>query len=320
MVHCTLISIALALVFVVLWKDFFSFRTIILSGCDFYDHSESKSYNKQCGLNYWGRRKNFGNKDDIRFFPILNSILAPTKGTIVMIEFGANIGQFSETVLSTPHNIPFVVYSLEPVTALFNVLTNRTVMFEKQKGDKHFQYNIAISNHNGKAPIYSVKDTLTEGASLGKEPKFNFVKVGDVLVTTLPDFINEYHIKTPVSFIKIDVEGFEPEVIMGMNLKTNKDRFPLFCFETGGTWRDGRSVLAKTFTLKSFVAMLDGQGYDSFFIGYPYLLPINGGYWDDSFDDFTRASNILAALRHSNPWKSLFMKLRNVSLNSCRWQ
>jgi hypothetical protein len=80
-----------------------------------------------------------------------------------------------------------------------------------------------------------------------------------------------------------------------MDLKNNYDIFPLFSFETGGTWRDDLSVLARNLTLKSFVTMLDNFGYDSFFIGYPYLLPISGANWDDTFEDFTRASNVLSA-------------------------
>ena len=276
-------------------------------------------YNKTCGVQYWNRRRNFGNKEDVLFFPIMSHGLMPIKGEIIIIEFGANTGQFSQAVFNTTHEVPFAVHSLEPVVELLDLLKNQSLNLKKRQNDKHFYYNIAISDRSGWLPIYSTKEA-SECATLGQGSKLNFVKVADVVVTTLPAFIKKYHIKTPISFIRIDVEGFEPEVVLGMDLKMNAHKFPLFSFETGGTWRDDRSVLARNVTMKSFITILDNYGYDSFFIGYPYLLPISGTNWDDAFEDFTRASNVLCVLRCSKHGENLLKSLQNISLDSCQWQ
>jgi FkbM family methyltransferase len=168
-------------------------------------------YKKACGVQYWKSRKNFQNKDDISFFSIINDVLIPTDKTIIIIEFGANMGQFSEAELSTSHELPYVVHSLEPIIALFDLLKNRSMTFKKQQNDKHFHYNIGISDHSGWLPIYSTKEPI-EGATLGKGSRWNFVKIADVAVITLPNFIKTYHIKTPISFIKIDVEDLSQKL------------------------------------------------------------------------------------------------------------
>ena len=43
-----------------------------------------------------------------------------------------------------------------------------------------------------------------------------------------------------VNYVLIDVEGKEPNVIRGMGLETNRQMFPLFQYELGGTWSDSR--------------------------------------------------------------------------------
>jgi len=245
-------------------KSFVSYGNTVTYSIEPLPISSLAVYNKTCGVRYWNRKTNFGNKDDLLFFPVISTILTSTESEIIIIEFGANTGQFSEAVLNTPHKIPYVVHSIEPIVALFQLLKNRSAAFKKEQNDKHFHYNIAISDRSGQLPIYA-PNRPGEAATLGIASQSGFGRIADVSVTTLPDFIKQYHIKTPISLIKIDVEGFEPEVIKGMNLKTNAAIFPLFSFETGGTWRDDRSVQARNYTLKSFVAMLDDLGYDSFF-------------------------------------------------------
>ena len=43
-----------------------------------------------------------------------------------------------------------------------------------------------------------------------------------------------------ISYVLIDVEGKEPNVIRGMKLESKRHVFPIFQFELGGTWTDSR--------------------------------------------------------------------------------
>ena len=282
-------------------------------------HFDPNTYNKSCGVSFWRTGKNFNNKDDLHFLSMMTNAFASEKRRITLIEFGANIGQFSEAMFAVQRNSSYTIHSIEPVPGLFHLLKNRSEKFNKNAHDKHYQYNIAISNRIGTLPIFSPA-VHTEAASLAKSSKFSFVKIADVAVTTLVEFVKEHRITTPLALVKIDVEGFEPEVILGMDLKNNAQLFPLISFETGGTWRDDRSDLAKNFTLKSFLIMLDNLGYDSYFIGDPYVLPISGLNWDDSFDGFTRSPNVLSVLRFSKAWQRFLTGLNYIISDSCHWK
>ena len=63
---------------------------------------------------------------------------------------------------------------------------------------------------------------------------------GTVETIPLADFVTEQGIFDPVSYVLIDVEGKEPNVIRGMKLERNRHIFPLFQYELGGTWTDSR--------------------------------------------------------------------------------
>ena len=136
-------------------------------------HFDPSTYNKSCGLSFWKTGKNFNNKDDLHFFPTMTNGFVSEKRHITLIEFGANIGQFSEAMFAVQRNSSYTIHSIEPVPGLFQVLKNRSEKFNKNSHDKHYQYNLAISNRIGTLPIFSPA-VHTEAASLAKSSKFNF--------------------------------------------------------------------------------------------------------------------------------------------------
>jgi FkbM family methyltransferase len=67
-----------------------------------------------------------------------------------------------------------------------------------------------------------------------------------VPVTTVADYMKENSIDH-IDFMKIDVEGFEPNVIAGA--KSVLDKIDFIQFEFGGTWPDGRKSLREAYNI-----------------------------------------------------------------------
>jgi len=78
------------------------------------------------------------------------------------------------------------------------------------------------------------------------------------------DFVQSRQIPE-VSYALIDVEGHEMPVVHGMNLEKLKTTFPVFQYELGGTWVDGRH--AGPMTQEDAAKYLEGLGYSIFLMG-----------------------------------------------------
>jgi hypothetical protein len=63
-----------------------------------------------------------------------------------------------------------------------------------------------------------------------------------------------------VSFIKIDVEGFEKEVLMGAVDTLRRNNYPKILFESWGNWKEKEGVPADQIRKELFV-YLEGLGY-----------------------------------------------------------
>jgi FkbM family methyltransferase len=128
----------------------------------------------------------------------------------VFIDIGANTGVYSYALsqVISPENL----YIFEPQKDLYkNLLKNFT---------KSNIYNIALSNENAlvefKIPYINNKEYNTRGTlrvNFAEEDETNFEKI-IVRSERLDDFVLKNGINK-IDFIKIDVEGFEEEVIIG---------------------------------------------------------------------------------------------------------
>jgi FkbM family methyltransferase len=128
----------------------------------------------------------------------------------VVLDIGANIGVFSVYCANVCKNGR--VYSLEPVPFVFEILSKNTknykncFCFKLGVGSKNEEKIIKIRSWN---PGYSTIDTENierKAESFDIEEKIKIVK--------LDDWIKENDI-SKIDFIKIDVEGYELEVLKG---------------------------------------------------------------------------------------------------------
>jgi FkbM family methyltransferase len=134
----------------------------------------------------------------------------PKFGTF--IDVGANVGIYSVLALST--NPAIKVLAFEPVEFTANVFYRNIERNFRGKRTDVTLVRSAVSDSVGEVPWVSTKFYGTN--HLGSPNLVDRNQSRDRVQTTMLDFFlkDEFEIKGPV-FVKVDVEGFEPDVIVG---------------------------------------------------------------------------------------------------------
>lgn len=131
-----------------------------------------------------------------------------------IIDIGANLGQYAEFISKEFPNTP--IHSFEPLASVYK---------ELQKNVKHLNvktYNYALGAKAGKAMInHNVNGHYTSSIlETGERTKSNFPTWTDktvkeeIDIITLDSFFEKENLKKNI-FLKIDVQGFEDQVLAG---------------------------------------------------------------------------------------------------------
>jgi len=150
----------------------------------------------------------------------------------LILDVGANEGQSAIKFRSAFPSARII--SFEPVEETFDLLCRRTASLgvECQR--------LAVGSRPGRATIHLTNSSFTSSL---KEPEAGeLVATSEVEVTTVDDFVASNRIDT-IDLLKIDVEGFDLEVIAGgaRTLAEGKVRFALV--EVGFAHGDARHPL-----------------------------------------------------------------------------
>lgn len=139
-----------------------------------------------------------------------------SKGDLVF-DVGANIGNRVEIFLALGAR----VVAIEPQEECCKILRNKFYkkpddlykirVVQKGAGEKFGIKTLSLSNAN---TLSSFSDEFIKNMGTGRFRKKNWNKKVEIEITTLDELITEYG--TP-KFIKIDVEGFEHEVLLGLS-------------------------------------------------------------------------------------------------------
>ena len=136
--------------------------------------------------------------------------LLPQNEQFSILDIGAFIGE--KSILFAQKNLNDLVYSFEPNINIFNIL-NENISINHLSNISTL--NIALGAE--KTIAYSgcnVPNNIS-GSIISKE-KTNLKQVfNEVQVDNLDNLLKEKTFKYPVKFIKIDIEGFEFEVLKG---------------------------------------------------------------------------------------------------------
>lgn len=190
-------------------------------------------------------------------FKIISNYLDTNK---VSVDIGANVGIFSvflDSVYSKNMNSSFKekkIISFDPNPSNVNYL-NSLVNTNKLSSIKVESF--AVGNSSEIIPLYIESDNPSAWGTSQTPSSKELLKKIEVKQTSLDTYFKNFNFQ--IGFIKIDVEGFEIEVIEGA-LKTIKKHKPIICFELNLT------ILAKR--EKSVNILLDNlynNNYELFF-------------------------------------------------------
>lgn len=145
----------------------------------------------------------------------------------IFLDIGANIGEFSIAVAAKFKGINIVAFEPDPVAFIclqFNIessnLANRVTII-----------NAALSNKSGSFPFY----IATENADSSFIQPKSFTEIINVSSYRADHFMQENKIKS-ILFLKMDAEGFEPEILAGFGRRI--DDISFFAIDVGPE-RDG---------------------------------------------------------------------------------
>jgi len=129
-----------------------------------------------------------------------------------ILDIGANVGQFSKEMLGIFPNAQ--IYAFEPVPDCYEKLKKIS------KKPNFHSFPFALGNKHGETDInvssYSPSSSLLKMSDLHKKifPHTAGEHKETIQIRRLDDMASELNIKTPL-LIKMDVQGYEKEVILG---------------------------------------------------------------------------------------------------------
>jgi FkbM family methyltransferase len=155
-------------------------------------------------------------------------------------DIGANIGSY--TVLSAAH-IGAQTFSFEPVPATYEHLLNN--IYINRVNNLAKPHNIALGSQKGTVDFTSTLDSMNHVAAPGDTNKIT------VEISTLDDVLGD---RLP-ALLKIDVEGFETEVIKGAAGTLNRKELKAIIIElnnSGARYGYDDSKIHETFISSGF--------------------------------------------------------------------
>lgn len=181
---------------------------------------------------------------------VLKKVLAGTEDTeVVIIDAGANVGQFANMALSLISE-KGRVYSFEPAADTFqkleaNIKDSRVIKVNKGLGDEEKQ--IVLYSSQPGSTIASVFQRNISGELQTDHET--------IQITTLDLFADKLNLEY-IHFLKVDVEGADLDVLKGAKRLLKNRKIKFIQFEFGGTQiaprvflRDFYELLEKDYSL-----------------------------------------------------------------------
>lgn len=228
------------------FSSYYRGRSSDLTVIDDYDHDIRMKLRRSTylgGLIYWN---GYQSKNELI---LLERLLEPD---MTFVDIGANMGEF--TLFAAKRLPRGEVIAFEPQQAIFELLQENVKLNQFQQVTL---YQAALSDHTGRAPIYTAVETeihgaLNEGLASLYESAYRGEVIGEVDLYRLDDILATC---ARVDIIKIDVEGAELSVLRGA-VNILRQHRPLLLIEVN---EDG--LVAAGHTSNDLLGFLSGLGY-----------------------------------------------------------
>lgn len=170
-------------------------------------------------------------------------------GVEIIFDVGANIGQSAKKYSRCFPTA--IIYSFEPATAAFKALNKVSTSYGNVRS-----FNLALGNRDGSA-IMQAAGTRKSNAIIDGNVRIRSSDVGmeTVKITTGDAFCDANNIEE-ISFLKIDTEGYELEVLKGFEYMLKRGRIKIVEVEAGMNKFNKKHV-----PLLNIQAFLEEYGY-----------------------------------------------------------
>jgi FkbM family methyltransferase len=171
----------------------------------------------------------------------------------VFLDIGAHVGTWSLAFAKKC----LKVHSFEPTPKTFNYLCGNIAL--NNMDDRIIPHSMALADVQGRLPIYKGSE---DGGGNSLLPMLDRTPTWMVDVTTLDSFGF-----TNVGMIKIDVEGFEKNVLQGAQETLRANGYPTIFFESWVPYREEDGIPSKSLRAELF-DYIESTGYQ--------VVPIRG--------------------------------------------
>jgi FkbM family methyltransferase len=211
-------------------------------------------------------------------------------GKYIVFDVGANIGQFrnmaSNVLKGRFTEDEFTIYSFEPSKSTYKLLKSN---FNNLSAP--YLNNCGLGNTLKKSILYY--DKIGSGLASQSKRDLSFINIEmgiqeEIEIITLDSFCEEFKI-AKIDLLKIDVEGYEMEVLQGASNMISSGLIMSIMFEFGGSNIDTRTFF------KDFYNYFEDKGYQIHRITPAgYLFPLWS--YKEMYEQF-RTTNFLANLK-----------------------
>lgn len=157
---------------------------------------------------------------------------------LVILDVGANIGEYSASVIESFEHKNFHLFSFEPSKPTFQTISKRFT-----EDNRITVLNKGLSNEAKSIQLFYDKETSGLSSVYNRDLRHtsvNFTESETIEVITLDMFCIENEIEN-IDFLKLDVEGHELEVLHGATNTLKNSNIKVLQFEFGGCNIDSRT-------------------------------------------------------------------------------
>ena len=187
------------------------------------------------GMNY-GRASDYQHNGETDALKTVQSMIH--SDSAVLLDVGANKGEFTKRIVETWKGRPYQLYAFEPSQKTFAMLQNAI----PKSGTVHL-VNMGLGDKPGHVDLFSDKEGSGLASVYPRDLSYHQIKFSNhetIEVTTLDLFCEQNKISY-IDFLKLDVEGHELAVLSGGKRMFGEGQVKIVQFEFGGCNIDSRT-------------------------------------------------------------------------------